>query len=231
LQGSGEVAAETCGNAQDDDCNGVVDDCGGDSNPGGDCCGDKHAECLASGAPESTCATLETICDGGACDGLIEACDPAKLPVSVQCANAYYRCFGFRVNKCMREQLAGCMATIGDQALCEAWDAACSAREAYCADELGTLGCGDVPCGPNGGDDGKGDNNGGIYSYYCTDWGHIFDPCWEIYTACSKGPAVCESDLSTCTSTVGDIYSPICGDGDNGLPDGSDADSGEPPKP
>ena len=49
----------------------------------------------------------------------------------MQCANASYRCFGFRVNKCMREDLSGCMATIGDAQLCAAWDAACAAREQY----------------------------------------------------------------------------------------------------
>jgi hypothetical protein len=204
-QPTGAPDAEACVNDPKDDCNGTEHDCKTDGNDR-NCCATQLEECLGNGEPPSVCASLDDMCVADSCDGLATVCDPTSLPVSKTCARVYYGCFNFRVNKCIRESYDTCLAAMGDAALCAAWDAACSAREAYCEDLLGgpcetsELGC--------TGEEGEEKGNG---SYYCTDWGHVFDPCWVAYQACNQDAATCEAAMHQCVSNIGDIYQPLCG--------------------
>ena len=187
-----------------------------------ECCDAQVAECSEAGGTTAVCDVLDAVCRTATCADLFEVCDPTALPVSPLCARITYACLGFRVNKCQRESFDSCMAAVGDAALCAAWDEACSEREAYCTDILGGGTGKRNPEGPrrNGGD--------GLYFYQCTDWGHIFDPCWASYVACGEGDPACEATLATCTGTLGDIYEPFCPDNTDGDDPGKDHPTDDP---
>jgi hypothetical protein len=200
-----------CGDVPDPGC---TDTAGCDPEA---CCDARVAECSEAGETSAVCDLLDDVCRTTICTELFQVCDPTMLPVSPLCARMAYTCFGFRVNKCLRESLDSCVAAVGDEALCTAWDEACSDREDYCAELLGV----DTAEPSDGDEENKG---GGQYSYECTDWGHIFDPCWASYLACGQGDPGCAAALQTCLSAQGDIYQPFC----EGPPDGGDPGKDHP---
>jgi hypothetical protein len=215
----GSVVATEEGCDKVEECQPDVEECGSSSSGGdtpndpqdpqdpgdtpglAECCADEVAACESAGEPAALCDALEQRCNGGSCDGLTAICDTTAVPVSTTCARMYYECFEFRVNKCMRESYDQCLYRMGDATLCGAWDAACGAREAYCGTIFSD------PLAPEY-----------TYLYACTDWGHLFEPCWAEYQGCSLGQATCMAAMDECLGALDDIYYGICpkyGDGND----------------